>query len=65
MGVVETSLCHGPVYFNVYLNLTLPLSDRHIGQVVNLRMLTKGYDFLPEFETVAVIYCIYYKVMNT
>ena len=30
MGVVETSLSHGPVYFNVYPNLTLSLSKKHI-----------------------------------
>ena len=31
MGAVETSLCYGPVYFNVYPNLTLSLTDRTIG----------------------------------
>ena len=31
MGVVETSLCLEPVYFNVYHNLTLSLTNRHIG----------------------------------
>ena len=40
MGAIETSLCHDIVYFNVYPNLTLSLSDRHIDKVVNLRMLT-------------------------
>ena len=65
IGVVESSLCHGPIYFNIYPNLTLSLSDRHIGEVINLRMLTKDYNFLSGSETVAVIYHIYYKVMNT
>ena len=65
MSAVETSVCHGLVYFNVYPNLTLSLSDRNIGEAVNLRMLTKWYNFLLGFETVAVIYRIYYKIMNT
>ena len=46
MGAVETSLCPAPVYFNVYPNLTLSLTDRHICESVQLKLLTKGYDFL-------------------
>ena len=65
MGAVETSLSHGPVYFNVYPNLTLSLTDRHICESVQLKLLTKGYDFLPGAETVAVIYRVYFKLMNT
>ena len=64
MGDIETSLSHGPLYFNVYPNLTLSLSDRNIGETVNLRMLTKGYNFLSKSKTVTVIYRIYYKIMN-
>ena len=63
MGALETSLCHGPVFFNVYRNLTLSSSDINIGETINLRIITKGYNFLPGFETVVVIYCIYYKIM--
>ena len=65
MGAVETSLCYGPVYFNVYPNLTLSLTDRTIGEACNLKILTEGYNFLSGAETVAVIYRLYYKVMNT
>ena len=39
MGAVETSLCYGPVYFNVYPNLTLSLSDRTIGHACNFTLL--------------------------
>ena len=35
MGAIETSLCHGPVFFNVY----------NIGEAINLRILRKGYNF--------------------
>ena len=65
MRAIETNLCHGHVFFNVYPNLHLSLSDRHIGEAVNLRMLTKGYNFLLGSKIVAIIYRIYYKVMNT
>ena len=43
----------------------MSLSDRNIGEVVNLRMLTKGYSFLLGSEIVAIFYHIYYKIMNT
>ena len=65
MGVVETSFCLGPVYFNVYPNLTLSLTDRNIGLACNLKILTTRYNFLPGSEIVAILYRIYYKVMNT
>ncbi|KAI8545611.1 hypothetical protein RHMOL_Rhmol07G0053100 [Rhododendron molle] len=65
MGAIGTSLCHGPVYFNTYPNLSLSLIDRNIGEVLNCRIQTRGYDYLPGSEVIAVIYRIYYKVMNT
>ena len=65
MGAVETSLCYGLIYFNVYPNLTLSLTDRHIGQACNLKILTTGYNFLLGLKTIAILYRIYYKVMNT
>lgn len=65
MAAIETSLCHGPVYFNAYPNLTLSLTDRNIGEALNLRIQTKGYDFLPGSEVIAIIYRIYYRMMNT
>ncbi|KAI8554886.1 hypothetical protein RHMOL_Rhmol05G0131600 [Rhododendron molle] len=65
MGAIETSLCHGPVYFNTYPNLSLSLTDRNIGEVLNCRIQTRGYDYLLGSEVMAVIYRIYYKVINT
>jgi hypothetical protein len=65
MGIVQTSLCHGPVYFNVYPNLALSLKDRNLFEAVNLHIQTQGYNFLPGSETIAVIYRIHYKVINT
>jgi hypothetical protein len=65
MGAIETSLCHGPVYFNAYPNFTLSLTDRNIGEALNCRIQTRGYDFLPGSEVIALVYRVYYKVMNT
>ena len=65
MGIIQTSLCHGPVYFNVYPNLTLSLTDRNLFEAVSLHIQTQGYNYLPGSETISVIYRIHYKVMNT
>jgi hypothetical protein len=65
MGVVETSLSHGPVYFNVYPNLTLSLTDRNLTDSLNLRIQTQGYNFKAGSEAIAIVYRVYYKVMNT
>lgn len=46
IAAIETNLCHGLVYFNAYHNLTQSLTDRDIGEALNLRIRTKGYDFL-------------------
>ena len=60
MGIIETSLCHGPVFFNVYPNLPVSLTDRNINDALTLRVQTQGYNFLPGTETVAVIYRVYF-----
>lgn len=65
MGAVQTSLSSGPVYFNVYPNLKLSLTDPNLLDAVTFNIRTTGYNFKPGSETIAIIYRIYYKVMNT
>ena len=65
MGIVETSHSQGPVFFNVYPNLTLSLTDGDLCEVATLRLHTHVYNFLLGSETLAIIYRIHYKVMNT
>ena len=65
MGVMQTSLCHGPVYFNIYPNLSLSLTDPNILEVATLNIKTHGCNFMSESETIAVIFRIHYKVLNT
>lgn len=65
MGIAQTSLCYGPVYFNIFPNLNLSLTDKNLFDAVTLDIQTQGYNFLPGSETINVIYRIYYKVMNT
>ena len=65
MGIIQTSLCHGPVYFDVYPNLTLSLTDRNLFDAVTLKVQTQGYNYMQGSDTISVSYRIYFKVMNT
>lgn len=64
-AMVETSLCHGPVYFDVSPNLTLSLSDKNLLDAIQLTVHTNGYNFKPGSEIIAICYRIYYKVLTT
>ena len=43
LGMMETSLHNGPVYFNCYPNFALSLSDRNIMDALILNVKTNGY----------------------
>lgn len=60
-AMVEASLCHGPVYFDVSPNLNLSLSDKNLLDVIQLTVHTNGYNF----KLIAICYKIYYKVLTT
>ncbi|KAG8650609.1 hypothetical protein MANES_07G055364v8 [Manihot esculenta] len=65
LGVVESSLCDGPIFFQCFPNLTLSLSDPHIMRTLILDIKTMGYDMTPGSENLILIYRIHYKAMNT
>jgi hypothetical protein len=64
-ALIETSLCHGPVYFQIAPNLSLSMTDRHLSESLQLNVHTNGYDFKEGSEIIAVCYRVYYKVLNT
>ncbi|KAL9682056.1 hypothetical protein QQ045_013849 [Rhodiola kirilowii] len=65
MGIIQTSLAHGPVYFDVYPNLQLSLSDVNILDSSTLNVKTHGYNYKPVTEVIAICYRIYYKPLFT
>ncbi|KAK9705730.1 hypothetical protein RND81_07G077700 [Saponaria officinalis] len=65
MGVIKTSLAHGPVYFDVYPNLTLPLSDDNILDALTLNVKTHGYNYAQGSEVICICYRIYFKPLFT
>ena len=65
MGIIQSSLAHGPVYFNVYPNLQLSLSDANITEALTLNVKTHGYNYMPGSEVICICYRIYYKPLYT
>ena len=65
MGIMQSSLAHGPVYFDVYPNLQLSLSDVNITDALTLNVKTNGYNYAPGSEVICVCYRIYYKPLFT
>ncbi|CAL9029357.1 unnamed protein product [Prunus brigantina] len=65
LGVIESSLCNGPVHFDCYPDFTVSLSDPHILKTLTLNIKTEGYNVLPGTQPLALVYRIYYKVTGT
>ena len=65
MGIMQTSLAHGPVYFDVYPNLQLSLTDANILEALTLNIKTHGYNYMPGSELICVCFRIYFKPLVT
>lgn len=65
MGIIQSSLAHGPVYFNVYPNLQLSLSNVNILDALTLNVKTHGYNYMSGSELICICYRIYYKPLFT
>ena len=65
LGTVETSLSHGPIYFNCYPNRTISLADKNIRDALFLNLKIDGLDMKPGSIPATLMYRIQYKVMNS
>ena len=65
LGMMETSLHNGPVYFNCYPNFALSLFDKNIMDALTLNVKIYGYYMKEGSEPLAIIYRNYYKLMKT
>lgn len=65
IGIIQSSLAHGPVYFNVYPNLQLSLSDINILDSLTLNVKTHGYNYMPGSELICICYRIYFRPLTT
>lgn len=62
---MQTSLCHSPIYFNVYPNLSLSLKDVNLLELLSLNLKTLVIILFLGSETIAIIYRVHFKVLNT
>ncbi|GAV81638.1 MP domain-containing protein, partial [Cephalotus follicularis] len=65
IGAIETSLCNGPVYFDGYPDLTISLIDKNILETLKINIKLHGYNMLPGYEIIAIIYHVHYKPTNS
>ncbi|QHO07564.1 polyprotein [Arachis hypogaea] len=65
IGTVETSLGHGPVYFNCFPNKMVSLLDNNILDSLFLNIQIHGLNMKEGSIPADLIYRIQYKVMNT
>ncbi|PHT86980.1 hypothetical protein T459_09086 [Capsicum annuum] len=64
IGTVQTSLAYGSVYFNVYPNLQISLTDENSLDALILSIKLHGYDCMPGTEVICICYKIYYKPIH-
>ncbi|XP_057454897.1 uncharacterized protein LOC130746323 [Lotus japonicus] len=65
LGTIESSLSHGPIFFNCYPDLTVSLDDKNILDVLFLNIKLHGYDMKEGSIPITLIYRVQYKVMNS
>ncbi|KAG7945450.1 hypothetical protein I3843_15G152200 [Carya illinoinensis] len=65
LGMIQSSLFNGPVYFDCFPDLPLALNDPNILKALTLNIATSGYDMVKGSKPLAVIYQIYYRVLKS
>ncbi|KAL4188507.1 hypothetical protein AMTRI_Chr08g202670 [Amborella trichopoda] len=65
LGMVESSLCSGPIYFNCFPNFSVSLNDPNTLDILTINLKTHGFNMIHGSQNLAIVYRIYYKVMNT
>ena len=65
LGMVEASLCKGPIHFNCSPDLTISLDDGAPEKALTLKINTFGYQMIEGSRPLALVYRIYYKLLKT
>ncbi|KAG7989933.1 hypothetical protein I3843_03G262300 [Carya illinoinensis] len=65
LGMIQSSLFNGHVYFDCFPDLPLALNDPNILKALTLNITTSGYDMIKGSKPLAVIYRIYYMVLKS
>jgi hypothetical protein len=65
LGMVESSLYKGPIYFDCYPNFAVSLKDKTVLKTLELDIETSGYNMYEGAQPLVIVYRIYYKLMKT
>jgi hypothetical protein len=65
LGMIQSSVYAGPIYFDVFPNMFVSLDDINFLKTLTLNIQTKGYDMEEGSRPLAIIYHIYYRLMKT
>lgn len=65
LGVLQSNLAQGPVYFNCYPNYSVDINDQNILDTLTLNIKTKHMNSKINTKEIAVIYRVYYRLMKT
>ncbi|KAJ8552789.1 hypothetical protein K7X08_020182 [Anisodus acutangulus] len=65
LGVLQSNLARGPVYFNCYPNFSVDIQDENILDTLTLNIKTKNMNNKINTKEIAVIYRVYYRLMKT
>jgi hypothetical protein len=65
LGIVESSLYNGPIYFDCYPNFAVSLKDKTVSKTLELDIETYGYNMHEGAQPLVIVYRIYYKLMKT
>ncbi|KAM3198755.1 hypothetical protein P3L10_034506 [Capsicum annuum] len=65
LGVIQSNLSDGPVYFNCYPNFSVDINDPNIMDVLTLNVKTKNMNSKDNTREIAIIYRVYYRLMGT
>ncbi|PIN24829.1 hypothetical protein CDL12_02435 [Handroanthus impetiginosus] len=65
LGIVESSLCDGPIYFKCFPNFMVSLTYPNILQSLVLNIKTEGFYMMKGTPNIVSVYRLCYKVMNT
>ncbi|PHU04683.1 Polyadenylate-binding protein RBP47B [Capsicum chinense] len=65
LGVIQSNLADGPVYFNCYPNFSVDINDPNIMDVLTLNVKTKNMNSKENTREITIIYRVYYRLMGT
>ncbi|XP_070034473.1 uncharacterized protein [Nicotiana tomentosiformis] len=65
LGILQSNLANGPVYFNCYPNFSVDINDPNVMDTLTLNVKTKNMNSKINTREVAIIHRVYYRLMDT